>query len=323
MFCHFTNSYYKIFMKNKYNITNNNPLLLNIIKERNNIISLMKDINITITKTKIHNINKLLIGTFVYKSGIIKSLPTLHEEYCIQWGDNNIYIKGNSNINGFLSRIQIFINILEYLRNKSNCKNKIINIYIILTDLKKSIPNKNKIISAKHINTGYTDHRNNIIFIWRYEEFEKVLFHELVHYFELDHSSMIRKVDNNISIKGPINYFEAFTDFWGCLYHLIYISLVTKIKIKLLLEIELAYMENIAKNIYSYYDLNNKKNIEHKSDAFSYYILKWYLFKYALDNDINKVDNFYDILNIIILNNMDISKIYNINNIRMTLLQLK
>ena len=45
------------------------------------------------------------------------------------------------------------------------------------------------------------------------------------------------KEDNIINTKGPHLYFEAFTDFQGIIYHLIYLSIITRKSMIRLLEI--------------------------------------------------------------------------------------
>jgi hypothetical protein len=141
--------------------------------------------------------------------------------------------------------------------------------------------------------------------------------------------------DDDINIKVNIDnhesYFEAYTDFIGIQYHLIYISLITNINIKLLLEIELQFMRNQATILNRHLHLGKVWNkeilipIKQLTPAFSYYILKYLLFEYSLYNNIELFDNndynkiFNKIINIGFNDNQNI---YNINSSRMTLLQL-
>ena len=322
-FIDFTNNNIEQF-KNKYQISNDNFLLNQIKTERRNIKNFIRNNKINITKNRIKDSKKFnnkikeYSDAFFVDKNVINSLDNLTEEYEFTWLDNKISIKSKKEVKECLKkRIHILIYIIEYLKQKTN--NNRLDIYLVLTDLKKLFP-ENKIIDIEHVNTGYTDFNKNIIFIWRYEEFEKVLFHELVHFFDMDHKDKKIHIEKLSSIK-PKNYHEAITDFWGILYHLIYVSLITQFKMKTLLECELEFMRNQASYLNKYF--NYGKNINQKTAAYSYYILKYLLFDYITNNeiDINKIDNYQNILNKI--SNNSISNNYiKLNSSRMTLFQL-
>lgn len=314
---------------NNFKITKNNILLLNLESEKENILNKFKSIQVIIKPYKFNDkIKDLINGSFVYKDGIIMNLDKKPDEYIIEWDGNYIYIKTTEAFMiNFKKRIKVLINMIEYIKSKNNNISKKIRIYLILLDLEKNLPNNNEIIKAKHANTGYTDHSKNIIFIWRHEEFEKVLLHEVIHFFELDCSDDIIKI-NKIIINGPSErYYEALTDYYAICYHLIYISILTNIKLKGLLEIELAFMKNQANVLNKYYNLknwtiNNNIIINQDTSAFSYYIVKYLLFEYMLYNNTNIMNNYYEILNIILNKGFKTSKFINVKSLRMTLLQI-
>jgi hypothetical protein len=153
-------------------------------------------------------------------------------------------------------------------------------VYLLLSSLKKKIDNY-KNISPKNINSGYTDIINRYIFIWREEEFEKVLFHELIHFFNHDHSNEIythhKKFDS---------LFEAITDFKAIIYNLIYLSLLKNKKLSKLINYEFSFINNQGIMI------NNLINsdIVLESPAFSYYVLKLMLLKYIVSDDFTESD---------------------------------
>lgn len=325
----FTIDYINMFNKCKYNLDTNNILLNNIKKELDmiNIFINSNKIKFTVDKILFSNkIQKYLETEFVHKFSVINNLYKIPDEYLIEWDNNKIYIKTTEIFfKHFIKRVNILILLLEYLRIKNNNIDKKIKIYLILTDLVKIPPNKN--LGCEHINTGYTG--NNIIFIWRYEEFEKVIFHEIIHYFDLDCLNNSIQIDMDIIKKynDTEYYSEAITDFYGICYHLMYISLISKIEIKKLLEFELGFIRNQAQLVNNLYKLNNwnykkKLVINHRTSAFSYYILKYLLFEHMLIYDCNLLDNSSKILNDILKVGFRVNKFFNINSLRMTCLQL-
>jgi hypothetical protein len=173
----------------------------------------------------------------------------------IKWLGNEIYIKTTKpkfdNIN---KRLDILLGVINYLQNKSKIRNKI-KAYLVLSDLKREWPLEKETIGVKSVNGGYTDLLENIIFVWREEEFEKVLFHELIHYFDLDEKD--KRLVMPYKIEGPTSYFEFITDFWAIYYHIIYLSLSSHKSIKSLLSYELEFMRNQAFTLWNIFLKNN------------------------------------------------------------------
>jgi hypothetical protein len=65
-----------------------------------------------------------------------------------------------------------------------------VNVYLISTPFNKHLPNnENMAITPYHINSGMSDGKN--IYVWRDEEMQKVLIHELVHHYKLDFSNIV------------------------------------------------------------------------------------------------------------------------------------
>jgi hypothetical protein len=334
MFCNFTNKNYKYYIKNKYNLDNDNLLLNTLNNEKDNIINYIKlnSFNIIINEYN-YNIEKYCNFHFVDKLRLLNNLKILNKTLLITWNNNKIIIKIQNINNIILIKIKIIIYILEYL----NLKKQNFKIILVLSNLEKFTPNENSYINPEHINSGYYDPNINTIFIWRYEEFEKVIFHEFIHLINLDkHNNSVNLLIN--TCENAHNYFEAITDFWAIFYHLIYLSLILNIDIKLLLEIELSFIKNQAMKLNHFLNLNNwdkkiliNKNIKQSTSAFSYLILKYLLFEYIINlkefniNLINYIKNIdLQILINKIINKKFIQEKYNNHNsFRMTLLQLK
>jgi hypothetical protein len=316
------------------------PNIIKFIKdERQKIISynIKYDINIK----KINNFNQKIKDMsstkWVDSKNLMNDIINLPINIMITWNDNKITIKcKKQHINTFIKRINTLISIIEYLKIKSGNINKVVDIYLILSSLEKKFPQDN-VMDVVNANTGYTDFSNNIIFVWRYEEYEKVLFHELIHYFNMDCKEYAQYLNENpiIDIDGPHDYIEAITDYFGIIYNIIYISIITNIKIENLLKIELLFIKNQAYRLNILNNLNiwnDKPNIiiKQKTGAFSYYIIKYLLFRYVnksgniIDFNKDKKIDFVKLLNIILIDGMPkYNNIINIKSSRMTLLQLK
>lgn len=322
LFSKFTNDNLKLIKKIKENIDDDNVLLKYIRNEKNNIKQFICQKSFDIKFKKIvddkilDNFNKFSDCKWVLTKKIQEIINNTNELYHISWGSNNIYVITDT-IDDLKQRFIILVYIIEYLKYKSK-SDKVFNIYLILSSFIKYFPTKKEIIDVKHVNTGYTDFLKNIIFIWRREEFEKVLFHEIIHYTEFfDHDIHIH---HDLNIKGPTSYYEAVTDLWAIIYNCIYISFMKKMSVKIIFEIELAFVKNQATSLY--YFFNNE--IIQKSPAYSYYIIKYMLFNYLIDNNIDPTKINDDIITNAVKQNIFFnSKYIKLDSLRMTLFELK
>jgi hypothetical protein len=316
MWSNFTNNSF-----NKLKIKRSNKNFINKIKElRSNILKL-PDVNYNLSLVNIDDniLNNLKSSYWVSDKLCFKDLSY---DVNIKWNNNNIYIKTTKEkFNEFAKRISFFLKIINYI----NQDNNEINIYMVLSNLKKYI-DPNDIISVNNVNSGYTDLLRKVIFIWREEEFEKVCFHEIIHLLDQDHRN--ENIDYQTNIDGPTSYHEAITDFKGIIFNLIYLSLVTKIKINLLFEYEYSFIKNQAKYINYYLNKFNKQ----ESPAYSYYVLKYFIFTYFNSNNfdeklfnqiINENISYKLLINKITNYSIRNYKFINFNSARMTLFELK
>lgn len=305
----------------KIDIIENKLLIDKMNNDKRNILNL-NDIDFKLSYTNIDNkliSNKSSIK-WVYSNGVMNDLKNLKSEIEIKWDNNIIFIKCNEHkLVKILNRLPTLLKMINYINNE----NHKLNIYLILTNLKKNINDKDNKLAAKEINSGYSDIRKKYIFIWREEEFEKVLFHELIHLLNKDHREEIYDYDRF----NDKSFFEALTDTKAIYYNIIYLSILTKEDIYKLLNIELNFIINQA----NYMDnlLNDKyKEI---SPVTSYYIIKSKIFKYLLSNKMNE-ELYHKLFTLNIHGNDLINTIYNnnihkinytqINSTRMTILEL-
>lgn len=115
----------------------------------------------------------------------------------------------------------------------TDCSLKGRKIIINLFDINKPkyfVPYK-KVIEPKHVNSAYTvpcryitdDYEDLYVVIFRNEEWEKVLFHELMHLYsydiELNNKRINTRVNTRLSkifnIECEFNLEEAYCEFWG------------------------------------------------------------------------------------------------------------
>ena len=193
----------------------------------------------------------------------------------------------------------------------SECS-KELSIFLLLTPFKKVLPRTKCIpIEPIHCNTGYSytcgpngnsssGYGENTICIFREEEWEKVLIHELIHAFggdvSSDHLFLGSDVNNKLrqmfhglhENNGHLNVFEACTELWAELIfiatgHETTIEQLNQIllyetswsifqAIKLMHHFDLSYTELLhgSSKKRSYIDLN--------TSSFAYYIIRSILF---------------------------------------------
>ena len=328
----FTNKYIKEFIPNKYNLHEESNLLLFIRNERNLINKFIvnnPNLEIKIESINSKDINDIFIELtntpWVYNK-VIDEINNLNKNYYYKWKFNNTenFILIKSNKDDISDKIKLIAYIIEYIKYKNN-NNKPVKIYIVLSNLKKYFPNNNEIIGTKHANTGYNNSLTNIIFIWRYEEYEKVIFHEIMHYLDLDYRHHVIDNIDNLNINGPTTFFEAITDYYGIIYNIIYVSIFSKLSIKLLIEIELGFIKNQAMHMNDFLNLKNwdtQIKINIKSPVISYYILKYLLFEYSINNNIPKNIQYNNLIKIICKNNFIQQKYIKLKSSRMSIIQL-
>ena len=143
-----------------------------------------------------------------------------------------------------------------------------------------------KYLSSQNINSGSSS-SNNMLMIWRREEFTKVLIHELIHYLDMDvkYDDNFNKLFSNIgSINYPILVNETITEIQAQFLNTIYITGQLKNNnfdtFKTLYQFEHIFSWYQFAKIMEYYEIEKfkKKYIIEKfnqsTNAFSYYILK-------------------------------------------------
>jgi len=282
------NKFNEIYLDFKQNNKNNNKNNIQIKKQNNFEIQNYDGIYITKkNKKKLNKLNKLKIITYDF----LKTNVEIILNY------NTITQK---NINQIIDTINFIITLFNYLNNyRENIK---IHIYYSNNNKKININKKNELI-PENINSAFTtfyknetyDNQNYIV-IYRTEELNKVLIHELLHLYNLTNY----KIEGNIELVKLIKtedkiliseaYVETFAtllytflysknnnkDFYDLLNQQIIFSLFQSSKILL--------NQNIKK-------LKYPIEITEKANAISYHFIKSAIL-YNL-NKYNNFDNFY------------------------------
>jgi len=203
-------------------------------------------------------------------------------------------------------------NLLHFLTafspTKKECSQNL-SIYLFLTDLKKTLienchanDTKNCILGEQNANTAFTFacKPNNEVFLYREEEWLKVLTHELFHSFGFDYSGIVdENMNHKINEIFPLNLdmriYEAYSEFWAevlnvffyCYYHHKTGSDVIKMTLRMLLKERMFSLFQASKvllhNGMSYKDTFERTersrrlrelNYKETTPIFSYYVIK-------------------------------------------------
>lgn len=158
-----------------------------------------------------------------------------------------------------------------------------IHIWFLPLKLKRVFPKKNELIAEQHINGGYTYLSNHTIYVYRLEEFSKVLIHELLHntYLQTQWSSNDLKPFYtllNLSERFILVPAEAIVEFWAMYHQLKFIEIELGIPFENLYQDELQWSLSQTKRLLNY----RKKYIPQwmeQTNALSYIYFKtclWY-----------------------------------------------
>lgn len=173
---------------------------------------------------------------------------------------------------------KIMLSIRQAIAVKYTCNiDKQINIYIIFTPFKRYY-DMNKNILPDHINGGFTTVNENKVFVFRNEEYAKVMIHEIVHHCKAIHSDifhghdiMALKQAFNISDRTVLIPNEAIVELWATIFYCHLLSYEYYVPAHKLLGIELNFGVSQSKKMIE--KQNGKKWVE-TSNAFCYVIFK-------------------------------------------------
>lgn len=304
--------YYELF-KNKYNdIKTFKDFIIYYTKNQHNInisdinAKLIKNLNENLNENINENLNEKLINNYneiinVFYNNFL-SIDVIQE---LESNDlknitiNNDYYKislyyydiNDINILNELEKIIKIINLIRSINKYYKINNHdFYNIIIFLSNRKKYLFDKTKLISPMNINSGATICLHNVI-VWRKEELEKVLIHELLHYIQLDYdlfqnNYLCEEINDLFNFsdkidKNRIN--ESYNEAVAGIINMCWKSVKYNLNIQQIYDIEMKFLFfqtcKIIKyfNGYSGEDLFNI-NINQTTSFLSYIILKMILF---------------------------------------------
>jgi len=162
-----------------------------------------------------------------------------------------------------------------------NYKNKLFKIHLIYSPAKKEFEFK-EMITARNVNSGFTYPNGNEIFIFRREEYPKVIIHELLHHQKLidkSHSFSIKNKEllmNHFKINKNSIFIlnETIIELWALILHLAFIANEYKIDLKELLRIELLYSMYKSYQILKLQESYKNKEWCDKCNIYCYIIFK-------------------------------------------------
>ena len=291
---------------NKIKIINYDKLIsdeynddLNNILDNN--LNINKFININFyEKNLISNFISTRVSRDIISNLVIKTTYIMNNRKIIIFSKN--YLKDS-----LINKIDSILNFFNYLTEKDNYY----KIQIYLSDEKKKINSNHNFLGPDNINSGLTLPGHYII-LFRKEEMVKVLFHELIHYLDLDMRNYQKELYflyKDINLKANmINPNEGYTEIlalillniWEFNYYNIKINNFLKYKLNFELYWSLIQITKILKFFkYKSFDkLFENKNIFHQKTN----VLSYFFFKTILLLNINSI--FKDLT----LNNLYINK---------------
>lgn len=299
-------------MEELYNFFKENRNKKNFNEKTKYDIKYNKKLNIDFIEDNILNtINKSKFNLYFYTDNI-KGI------------DINISIYNKVSYKKPKKHIQHLLWIINNMVNISDTNLESLDITIFLLKIDKIITEKNSIIGHE-VNSGCSiiNNKNNSILIWRLEEINKVLIHELIHSLSLDpiiyNTINEKKLISKFSYCPQIssNLFESYVEFWATIINLVFLLIdnnLAFIHLNKYIDDEINFSFEQVSKILKYYNINtledfylSKKHI-YKQDVCKFRerssVFMYYFGKLLLLLNYNKVfslcekHSYYHIINI-------------------------
>jgi hypothetical protein len=167
---------------------------------------------------------------FTYNSQYNKYMDELDSYEYFSYKNMNVHIyyrkyKDNLDINHIKRVIKRVFVISQFIPYD-------LNIYLLLSPFKKTfnLEDYRKPLKTINCNSAFTYLNKPIIYILRFEEYPKVLMHELIHHITQIHSNFSSYNENRLKTHFKINNpsldpNEAIVEFWATIMHLYQISI--------------------------------------------------------------------------------------------------
>ena len=180
---------------------------------------------------RINNISSIDFDTSYYPDEIQKSVQdNIHHFYncSFKMNDRNISTHigtpinyNKQKLNSIIRRIYMWLIIADFFA-QDKCS-QTLNIFLSLIPEKKQLPQiDSDNLDRVHVNTAYTFacKQNNVIHIFRDEEWFKVFIHETFHSFGLDfaefnHNSTNKQILSIFNVVADVRIFETYCEMWA------------------------------------------------------------------------------------------------------------
>jgi len=155
-----------------------------------------------------------------------------------------------------------------------------IRIWFIPISLKRLFPKGGETVDAIHINGGYTYIVNHTIYIYRYEEYPKVMLHEIMHNTRVHTAWSPTQLQRlyaylHIDRATDMQPTEAIVEFWALYYQMLFMSYEKpSLTFQSLYEKELSWSLFQTKRLLQYRDKYFKDKWTESTNAYSYIYLK-------------------------------------------------
>ena len=208
--------------------------------------------------------------------------------------DLDLYIahSDESRIDYFILKIIKILNIMYEINNRIiKNSNKKLNVKVLLTKQRKEIyDDLIPILSSINVNSG-SSIRGEIVCVWREEELEKVLIHEIQHYYGCDfyincnEYKYVKKIlEEHFNVDGKDMVNESYNETLAHIIHMCFINKELNMNINKIYDIEMKFLFLQTAKIIKYFGgskfqqlfKSNEKFISLKqtTSVLSYYIIK-------------------------------------------------
>jgi hypothetical protein len=210
-------------------------------------------------------------------------------------------------INILMLKIATILSIMKLIADEFNLQrnNNKVKVRILLSKQKKSLFDNYDIIGPINVNSGSTL-PGEYVNIWRVEEFEKVLIHEIQHYYGCDfHSSnpnyyLIKNViDKYFDIDGDDKVNESYNEAMAHIIAMVYFSKIHNIQLADVYHHEMYFLIFQTAKIIEYFNGNKYEAIfrsekdhiviNQRTSVLSYYLIKT-LFMFYINYTINFIN---------------------------------
>ncbi len=276
----------------------NNKIFDKLSKQFYNQIKKIKPIKIDINK-KEYNSGSLSESHFVDEKSR-KALKKLKYSYVSEFNvlqskiELNLLGPNSTNAQRKKSVNRIY-KLLYFIISHSKMNLKTLKITLFFNNSDKKLTKKYEILSPKHINTAvtYACATNGEIFLYRNEEWFKVLAHELMHSLCLDFSGLnIKDLKDSFKklfkLNSTYEISESYAEFWATVINVLFLSYdITssyksfKENVAMMLDIEKIFSLYQVTKILKYMKIDSYENLidrshlyEEKTNVFAYYIVK-------------------------------------------------